>query len=346
MSDVFVHGIGAVSPAGWGVPTLNEAVAANRPVPLHEEPPAAAKRPLRARRVPSPHPRPAFLNHPRLRRSSPISHFAVAATLEALGADATAEHRGGSRLGLVFCTTTGCVNYSRRFYDETLRNPATASPLLFPETVFNAPASHLASLVGATELNYTMVGDPATFLQAIAVAANWLAHDQADGAVVIGAEEFDWLTAEASELFDSRVVIAEGAGAVYLKRERPPGDAITLEHVTEASLFADRAGQFAAARRTREALGAHGGDGILASSLVGVPGIDAAESAAWQGWAGTHIQTKPLLGEGLMAGAAWQCVAALAALGQAQARSAIVNIVGCHQAVGAARFARRPAPRS
>lgn len=345
MSDIFVHGVGAVSPAGWGVPTLLETVAANRPLPVHEEPGPGGKQLRRIRRVPSPPLRPAFLSHPRLRRTSPISRFAVAATLEALGADAT-DHRHGSRLGIVFCTTTGSVNYSGRFYDEVLRNPATASPLLFPETVFNAPASHLASLVGCTDLNYTMVGDPATFLQGIAVAAGWLARDRADAAVVIGAEEFDWLTAEASGLFDSRVVIAEGAGAVYLKREQPPGDAITLEQVTESSLFADRAGQFAAARRTREALGSHERDGILASSLVGVPAIDAAESAAWEGWAGAHLKLKPLLGEGLMAGAAWQCVAALAALRQAQSQSAMVNVVGCHQAAGAARFARRLAQRS
>ena len=69
---------------------------------------------------------------------------------------------------------SGSVNYSRRFYDETLKDPATASPLVFPETVFNAPASHLAALLGTTAINYTLVGDPGTFLQGIALAADWL----------------------------------------------------------------------------------------------------------------------------------------------------------------------------
>ncbi len=54
--------------------------------------------------------------------------------------------------------------YSRRFYEEVLRDPATASPLIFPETVFNAPASHLAAFLGTTAINYTLVGDEGTFL--------------------------------------------------------------------------------------------------------------------------------------------------------------------------------------
>ena len=55
---------------------------------------------------------------------------------------------GALRLGIVACTMAGSVAYSRRFYEEVLREPATASPLVFPETVFNAPASHLAAYLG------------------------------------------------------------------------------------------------------------------------------------------------------------------------------------------------------
>ena len=69
---------------------------------------------------------------------------------------------------------SGCVNYSRRFYDEVLQDPATASPLIFPETVFNAPASHLAGYFASTAMDYTLVGDPCSFLQGTALAADWL----------------------------------------------------------------------------------------------------------------------------------------------------------------------------
>src|SRR4029079_15259432 len=122
----------------------------------------------------------------RLRRSSPISHFVVGAALEALGTDAPAVSAGPLRLGIVLWGMSGCVNYSRRFYDEVLKDPATAIPLVFPETVFNAPASHLAALLGTTAVNYTLVGDPGTFLQGLALAADWLSAKRVDGCLVVG----------------------------------------------------------------------------------------------------------------------------------------------------------------
>src|SRR3712207_7831863 len=40
--------------------------------------------------------------------------------------------------------SNGGVIYTKRFYHEVVESGAeAASPLLFPETVFNAPASHL-----------------------------------------------------------------------------------------------------------------------------------------------------------------------------------------------------------
>ena len=81
--------------------------------------------------MPNPASRPEFLAHPRLRRTSPITHYVVAAALEATAA-LRANRDPGLRLGLVVCLQSGCVNYSCRFFDETLKDPATASPLLFP----------------------------------------------------------------------------------------------------------------------------------------------------------------------------------------------------------------------
>ena len=121
------------------------------------------RRPLKIRSVPAPLPRPLFFGHPRLRRTSPIAQYTVAAALEALGPDSAKVSSGELSLGIIVCVMSACVIFSRRFYDETLKDPATASPLVFPETVFNAPASHLAAILGSTGINYTMVGDPGRF---------------------------------------------------------------------------------------------------------------------------------------------------------------------------------------
>src|SRR6476660_10391826 len=84
------------------------------------------------RRVPSSTP---FPSHPRLRRASAISRFAAAARLAALARVKPAP----SRIALVFAVSNGGVIYTRRFYSEIVVSGAqAASPLLFPETVFNA----------------------------------------------------------------------------------------------------------------------------------------------------------------------------------------------------------------
>ena len=81
--NIFVHGIGAVSPAGWGVLPLREALAKGEPIPVKELARPGWTRSLRVRPVPPLAPRPNFLAHARLRRTSSIAQYAVAAALEA-----------------------------------------------------------------------------------------------------------------------------------------------------------------------------------------------------------------------------------------------------------------------
>ena len=149
MSRMFVDGIGAVSPAGWGVTALRAALEKQVPLPVQPVTRPGWEKPLFVRPVPPPAARPAFFAHPRLRRANAITHFTIAAALEALGETASLVRSGAVRLGIVVGVMAGGVNYSRRFYEEVLRDPATASPLIFPETVFNASASHLAAFLGS-----------------------------------------------------------------------------------------------------------------------------------------------------------------------------------------------------
>src|SRR2546426_10152771 len=116
---IVVHGIGAVSPAGWGVAPLRDAICKGEPLPIKDLARPGWSQPLRVRHVPAPTTRTAYLSPARLRRASPITQYAVAAAVEALGEDAAKVDGGGLRLGIVLCVMTGCVNYSRRFYDET-----------------------------------------------------------------------------------------------------------------------------------------------------------------------------------------------------------------------------------
>lgn len=343
MSSIFVHGVGVVSPAGWGLQAFREALNKREAVATRPVTRPGWEKPLAARQVPAPQPRPAFLANARLRRTSPISQYATAAVLEALGEDLPRISRGEIKLAVILTVMSGSVNYSRRFYDETLRSPETASPLVFPETVFNAPASHIGALLASNSINYTLVGDPGTFLQGLALAARWLTSGRVDACVVVGAEELDWMTSDAFRLFQKKIIMSDGAGAVYFRREKKSEPAIQLEAVTDSHLFLTRQNRHCAAQKMKCELVPNLSDcsnALLCDSTQGLPRLDSAELEAWKTWQGARLSPKEVFGEGLMAAAAWQCVAAIDALQTGTFTTANVSVIGCNQQAIGAQFGR------
>jgi Beta-ketoacyl synthase, N-terminal domain len=337
MSRVFVDGIGAVSPAGWGVAALRATLEKNVPLPL---PPVARpgwEKPLLVRSVPPPATRPAFFAHPRLRRANAITQFTIAAALEALGETVSLVQSGAVRLGIIVGVMNGGVNYSRRFYEEVLKDPATASPLIFPETVFNAAASHLAAFLNSNAICYTLVGDDGTFLQGIALAAQWLADNKVDACLVIGAEETDWIVADAIKLFQPNAVHGAGAGAILLK---PDSGAIAeLVAVTDSFPFTQRQNRAAAARRMRTQFPPGAKNELLCTSAQQLPRPDTAENQAWSDWTGVRVAPRAILGEAFLAATAWQCVTACDVIRQNKFAGANVSVVGANQQAIGARFA-------
>ena len=79
---------------------------------------------------------------------------------------------------------------------------------------------------------------------------------------------------------------------------------------------------------------------LLCDGLGGSPRADAPEAAAWSDWAGPRLSLKRILGEGLMAAAAWQCVAACDAVAGGRSAAANVSLVGGSQQSIGARFVR------
>jgi hypothetical protein len=338
VSRIFVHGLGAVSPAGWGVAPLQAALIKGDPMPAQSLVRPGWEKPLSIRNVPPPETRPVFFAHPRLRRASDISLHTVGAALEALGNDVVPIQTGDLRLGIVVCTMAGSVTYSRRFYEEVLREPALASPQLFPETVFNAPASHLAAYLNTNGTGYTLVGDDGTFLQGLAVAADWLLDGRADGVVVVGAEEMDWVVTEAIRLFQHDAVHSTGAGAIYLRKEKPPTAGAELAGITDSFLFTQTQNRMEAARKMRAQLPPFGPGELLCLSAQPNPLAAAAENAAWRDWSGRRLAPKSVLGEGFTASSAWQCVAACNAIAGGQFSAVNASVVGANQQAIGVRF--------
>lgn len=331
-TTIHITGWGAVSPAGWTARELADAVTAKASLPALEERRAEGAPLRRTRPVPAPGTQPAWLRHARLRRSSLAARFAVSAALEALGSS-----NAGQGTGIVFVTLNGSVNFSRRFYAEVIENPLLASPILFPETVFNAPASHLSSLLDSPAPNYTLIGDSAQFISGMDIAAQWLLEGRVESCLVVASEELDWLSTEALDLMPGRRVAAEGAAAVLLTARAPEGGTarIALDQITPAILIRAGVDRAAAAAQMRAEIAAPS-SAILCDSRSGSALWDAPETSAWEGWSDERQSPLAILGEGFGVSAGWQMVHACEMLARAKSSAAIVSAIGgSQQAIGA-----------
>jgi hypothetical protein len=115
---------------------------------------------------------------------------------------------------------------------------------------------------------------------------------------------------------------------------------VELTAITDPHTYSARNSRAQAAQAMRSQLGTSSAGELLCDGLGDSPRTDAPELAAWRDWAGPRVSPKRILGEGLMAAAAWQCVAACDAVATGRFAAANVSLVGSnHQAIGA-RFVR------
>jgi 3-oxoacyl-(acyl-carrier-protein) synthase len=256
-----------------------------------------------------------------------ISRFAAAAGLEALQtAGVKIDSQSAERIALVFAISNGGVIYTKRFYRDIVEAGAqSASPLLFPETVFNAPASHLAAILGITGTTYTLVGDSAVGLLAIKMADDLMANEALDYCLVVGAEEADWLLCDAYrrwrllrltppiEPFNEKkrgMILSEGAGAVLLARDGP----VVIECTHAGMCYQRRSEAEGVLKRILYDLGQMEIDFVISSANGTF--IDRAECEALrQTIPDAFVYTaKPALGESVGAAGLWQIIVAARAL--------------------------------
>jgi len=304
-----------VTPLGSGVDDVWQQLVAGEtaPVEILENEKNGAR--YLVRRVPSSTP---FPSHPRLRRASAISRFAAAAGLTALR-QAKQPLPPLDRIALVFAISNGGVIYTRRFYADIVKSGAqSASPMLFPETVFNAPASHLAAILGISGASYTVVGDGAVGILALKLAEDLIASSDLDACLVVAAEEIDPLVCEAYRqwrfLRDPKkpetgrgMIMSEGAGAVLLKRSNGGSE---IDQIVPGANFFRRSE--ASARLGSVVARLKNEIGFCIGSANGTF-IDRAERAA----VGDEIplySPKIALGESVGASVFWQLITAAKAL--------------------------------
>jgi 3-oxoacyl-(acyl-carrier-protein) synthase len=230
----YIQGIGAVTPLGSTGQETWEAICRGQQAPRRLFANGLAGRSYFFCPVPAKFVADAA-RQPRLRRSGTISLLGAAAGFDAFAdAGLKPDTELNGRIAVVFAICSGGINYTRRFYDEIVTQGAnSASPLLFPETVYNAAASHLAALLGVNNHSYTVAGDSSVGLGAIHFAIQLLKmHSELDRCLVVGTEEADWLLADAFaswrmaankdqfEVYGRSIgtIFGEGAAAVLVGR--------------------------------------------------------------------------------------------------------------------------------
>ncbi|MGJ8672639.1 beta-ketoacyl synthase N-terminal-like domain-containing protein [Rubritalea sp.] len=324
---IFVHGYGSVSAAGTSAAELYDACAQQKNLGTGslERTTGEQNFSYNVRPVDMVALKKVAPKHARLRRASKITKFAVTAAFQALGEERMERIRSGElRLGIVVSFFNGCVDYSNRFYTEVLEEPAFASPILFPETVFNAPAGHIASYLGSDGPAYTLIGDASTWFSAIRVANDWLNQDQVDGCLVICAEELDWLTSEALTYYSPDLVATEGGSAVYL--ENNPSE-IKLERLLGPFDYTSTEERKVAISDSIGIINSEAVDSaniILVDGLTQARNLDKDEHSALQAWESDRMSPLSTLGFGMGASCGFQTIAALEALKQGYENSIVI----------------------
>ena len=247
---VAVAGRGAISPAGAGVEALlkREPILASELVSLRA--PETRRYPV-LRVDPKQPALDRWAREPRLRRASPVAVYLVEAAAQALeGWTRPAD----ARLGIVGAFFCGCPAYSRRFFEQTIRHgQSAASPALFPETVYNSPLSHAASILGIGGAAYAVVGDDTAWLDALRVGATWLALEEVDAVLVVAAEELDIIAVEAYAAAGwlrsgSQFRPSEGAASVLLRRPGPEEKVDRIDAISLGNSYRNPADARVAAR--------------------------------------------------------------------------------------------------
>jgi 3-oxoacyl-[acyl-carrier-protein] synthase II len=320
-----IAGMGWVTPLGTGIDSVWERLLQNEEASATTISERFAERVYSVFRIPESVLKGIF--HPRLRRASAISRFAAAAGLQALdAAGLKLGSKNAERIALIFAISNGGVTYTKRFYHEIVGAGAqAASPLLFPETVFNAPASHLAAILGVTGATYTLVGDGTVGLAAMTMAEDLMTNEGLDYCLVVGTEEIDWLLCDAYRRWrllrlappiepfsrlNRGMILSEGAGAVVLGRD----GFVAIERTHPGGFFSRRAEAERILSRILCDLGQTDVDFVISSANGTF--VDRAESQALEKVIpNAPVYTgKPALGESVGAAGLWQIILAAQAL--------------------------------
>lgn len=171
----------------------------------------------------------------RFRRIAPLSQYALVAARHAL-ADAGLKSLDADSTAVIMGLTHGALNYTQQFHGALAEEgPGSVSPLLFSDSVLNAPAGNVSIYLAVRGPVHTLVGGAEAGIKAMALAHRLLSEGTVERAVVISAEELNELSLHCYARLGSGP-LGEGAAALVLEREGKGSSPPYCSLVSTASL--------------------------------------------------------------------------------------------------------------
>lgn len=151
-----------------------------------------------------------------IRRAADVSKYALAAVQLALQ-DAGLDSAAGEESVMVTAVTHGAMNYTQAYHESLCTGGAEdISPILFSDSVLNAPAGNASICYEIRGAVHTIIGGPAASIKAAIMASRLLQENGIHRAVVVSAEEINELSFYCRKKFGESAM-SEGAGVFLME---------------------------------------------------------------------------------------------------------------------------------
>lgn len=203
MTAPVITGIGIVSPLGVGRASFWDAFA-------HGEPGNFRGGSVAGFRFDD------YIDDRRFRRIAAVSQYALAAIKLALD-DAGIREAAGETTALILGVTHGALGYTQQFHRALVQEGGeAASPLLFSDSVLNAPAGNASILFGVRGPVHTLIGGAEAGIKALMTGRELLRAGTIERVIVVSAEELNELSAHCYARL-GLTALAEGAAALVIE---------------------------------------------------------------------------------------------------------------------------------
>lgn len=129
-----------------------------------------------------------------IRRVAGISRYAISAVKLAIE-DSINKNINSKETALIVALTHGALNYTCQYHRSIVEsNSVDISPLLFSESVLNAPAGNVSIYFGINGPVHTIVGGNTAGLKAIGLATQILSTNRYRRVIVVASEEINHLS--------------------------------------------------------------------------------------------------------------------------------------------------------